>query len=262
MKSIGVNLFSLRTLIKTEDGLRDTLSALKEMGYNCAQFSGAPFNAPVIKRASEAAGVPIVLTHVPLSDIISRTEALMEEHASFGCKYIGLGTLPREKITDEKEIKKIIEDIGLAAERMKAAGFTLFFHNHHTDCYKYGGETVLDYMIRTCPDLHFTLDTYWLQYGGLSVTDYIGKLSGRIECVHLKDFKIEATLKDDGAASFTPIYAPVGEGNLDFGSYYPLMKAAGVEHYLVEQDNAVSFPDPLDEVRRSVSYIKEHFTNG
>ena len=262
MKSIGINLFSLRTLIKTEEGLRDTLSALRDMGYSCAQFSGAPFDAPVIKRASEAAGMPIVLTHVPLEDIIGRTDALMEEHASFGCKYIGLGSLPRDKITDEGEIKKTIEALGIAAEKMKKSGFALFFHNHHTDCYRHGGETVLDYMIRTCPALHFTLDTYWLQYGGLSVADYIKKLAGRIECVHLKDLRIDAAKKEDGTTVFTPTYAPVGEGNLDFAAYYPLMKAAGVRHYLVEQDNAVSFPDPLDEVRRSASYIKEHFTNG
>ena len=261
MKSIGVNLFSLRTMIKTEDGLRSTLAALKDMGYDCAQFSGAPFNAPAIKRASEDAGLPIVLTHVPLADILQRTDALMEEHASFGCKYIGLGTLPRDKITDEMEIKRIIEAVGLAAERVRAQGFTLCFHNHHTDCYKHGGERVLDYMIRTCPALHFTLDTYWLQYGGLSVADYIKKLSGRIECVHLKDYKIIATPKESGEPSFSPIYAPVGEGNLDFGAYYPLMKAAGARHYLVEQDNAVSFPDPLDEVRRSIGYIKKNFAN-
>ena len=259
MKSVGVNLFSLRNLIKTEDGLRETLSALKEMGYNCAQFSGAPFDAPVIKRASEAAGVPIVLTHVPLSDILERTEALMEEHASFGCKYIGLGSLPRDIITDEVRVKSTIEALEGAAEKMAAGGFSFFFHNHHTDCYKHGGETIIDYMIRTCPHFNFTLDTYWLQFGGLSVTDYIKKLSGRIACVHLKDYKITASQNDDGSVSFSPIYAPVGEGNLDFGSYYPLMKAAEVEHYLVEQDNAASFPDPLDEVRRSILYIKENF---
>ena len=259
MKSVGVNLYSLRTLIKTEDGLRETLSALREMGYNCAQFSGAPFDAAAIKRASEASGVPIVLTHVPLSDILERTEELMDEHASFGCKYIGLGALPRDIITDEVKVKSTIEALEGAAERMAARGFSFFFHNHHTDCYKHGGETVLDYMIRTCPHFNFTLDTYWLQFGGLSVADYIKKLSGRIACVHLKDYKMTASVNDGGSLTFSPIYAPVGEGNLDFGSYYPLMKAAGVEHYLVEQDNATSFPDPLDEVRRSILYIKENF---
>ena len=262
MRSIGVNLFSLRSLIATEDGLGETLTALKAMGYNCAQFSGAPFNAEVIKRASEAAGVPIVITHVPLADILNRTDALMEEHASFGCKYIGLGTLPRESITDERMTKDTIERLERAAERMSAQGFRFFYHNHHTDCYKHGGETVLDYMIRTCPHFNFLLDTYWLQFGGLSVADYIKKLSGRIACVHLKDYRIKAEQKDDGSFAFSPIYAPVGEGNLDFASYYPLFRAAGVEHYLVEQDNAVSFPDPLDELRRSALYIKENFANG
>lgn len=262
MRSVGVNLYSLRTLIKTEAGLTETLAALADMGYSCAQFSGAPFDAPMIKRASEAAGVPIVLTHVPFADITERTEALMEEHASFGCRYIGLGGLSRDVITDEYRLKSAIEALGAASERMARAGFRLFFHNHHTDCYKYGGETVLDYIARTCPEMSFTLDTYWLQYGGLSVTDYIKKLSGRIACVHLKDYKIVADKKEDGSTVFAPTFAPVGEGNLDFHSYYPLMRAAGVQHYLIEQDNAVSFPDPKDEVRRSINYIKENFCNG
>lgn len=259
MKSIGVNLYSLRTLIKTEEGLTETLTALGEMGYNCAQFSGAPFDAAVIKRASERSGVPILLTHVPLDDILERTEWLMEEHASFGTRAIGLGSLPRDVIPDEAKIKHLVDRLGRAAERMEASGFRLYFHNHHQDCYKHGGETLLDYMIRNCPALHFTLDTYWLQFGGLSVTDYIKKLSGRIAFVHLKDMKIVATQNENGSYTYAPTYAPVGEGNLDFASYYPLMRAAGVEHYLVEQDNAVSFPDPLDEVRRSINYIRRNF---
>ena len=48
MKNIGVNLFSLRTLVKDEAGLTATLTALGEMGYTCAQFSGAPFDADII----------------------------------------------------------------------------------------------------------------------------------------------------------------------------------------------------------------------
>lgn len=259
MKNVGVNLFSLRTLIKTEEGLTDTLSALGSMGYNCAQFSGAPFDAGVIKRASEASGVPIVLTHVPLNDIINRTEWLMEEHASFGCKRIGLGSLPREILTDECKTKSTIESLAKAAEVMKGSGFSFFYHNHHTDCYRHSGVTVLDYMIDNCPDVRFTLDVYWLQYGGLSVKDYIKKLSGRIDCVHLKDYKIIADTSECGKVDFRPVFAPVGEGNLDFAGYYPLMRESGVKYYLVEQDNAVAFPDPLDEVRRSVEYIRSNF---
>ena len=259
MKNVGVNLFSLRTLIATEEGLTSTLRALGEMGYNCAQYSGAPFRPDVIKRASEMSGIPIVLTHVPLSDIVGHTEALMEEHASFGCKRIGLGSFPRDVLLNERATKSTIEELAKASEVMKKAGFSLFFHNHHTDCYRHSGVTVLDYMIDNCPDISFTLDTYWLQFGGLSVKDYIKKLSGRIDCVHLKDYKMIANTTEDGRIEFKPTFAPVGEGNLDFAGYYPLMHEAGVKYYLVEQDNAVNFPDPLGEVRRSVEYIRRNF---
>ena len=259
MKNVGVNLYSLRTLISDERGLTDTLCTLSEIGYNCAQFSGAAFDAPMIKRASEASGVPIILTHVPLVEIVERPMELMEAHATFGCKYIGLGALPHDVLLDYEKFKGVAEKLERSAELMKKNGFALFFHNHHTDCYQHCGVRVLDYLIDKCPSLNFTLDTYWLQYGGLSVTDYIKKLSGRIACVHLKDLKIISRVSEEGKTSFAPIYAPVGEGNLDFGSYYPLMKAAGVEYYLVEQDNAVSFPDPIDEVRRSYNYIRRNF---
>lgn len=246
-------------MISTEDGLTRTLAALGEMGYSCAQYSGAPFNPDAIRRASAATGIPIILTHVPFDDIVNRTEELMEEHAGFGCTRIGLSTLNRSIITDESAVKSAIHSLARAAEKMKREGFTLCFHNHHTDCYRHGDKTILDYMIESCPDISFTLDTYWLQYGGLCVKDYIKKLSGRIEAVHLKDYKITAKADESGRVVFLPTFAPVGEGNLDFAGYYPLMREAGVKYYLVEQDNAVSFPEPLGELKRSIEYIKKYF---
>lgn len=256
MSGIGVNLFSLRTMIKTETDFLKTAIALRDMGYDCMQFSGAPFDAEMICRVCRTSGVSVPLTHVPLDRILDDTDRLMSEHDSFGCHNIGLGTLPRERLTDEKQTKETIGRLAVVAEKMAKGGFRLFYHNHHTDCYRYGGVTILDYMIENAPAMCFTLDTYWLQYGGLDVVDYITRLSGRIECVHLKDYKIVAKTGEDGGVSFLPKYAPVGEGNLDFKRIIPAMKAAGTKYFLVEQDDAVSYPDPLDEVKRSIDYIK------
>ena len=77
--------------------------------------------------------------------------------------------------------------------------------------------------------------------------------------MHLKDYKITAKADESGRVVFLPTFAPVGEGNLDFAGYYPLMREAGVKYYLVEQDNAVSFPEPLGELKRSIEYIKKYF---
>ena len=255
MRGIGVNLFSLRTMIKTEDDFLATSVALREMGYDCVQFSGAPFDAEMIKRVSEKSGIRTVVTHVPYDRILNDTDRLMSEHESFGCYNIGLGSLPREIIPDESACLSAIEALGKVAEKMAERGFKFFYHNHHTDCYRIGEKTILDRLIDISPKMNFILDTYWLQYGGLDVIDYTRRLSGRIECVHLKDYKIIAKTSEDGQVTFAPIYAPVGSGNLDFKRIIPVMRESGTKYLLVEQDNAVSFPNPLDEVKSSIDYL-------
>ena len=253
--NLGVNLFSLRTLIKDEAGLTDTLYKLGEMGYGCAQYSGAPFDSERIARASRTSGLPITLTHVPFVDIIERPEWLMSEHAKFNCRNIGLGTLPRDMFGDKDRVYAAVEGLARSAEVMKKGGYTLYYHNHHSDCVRFDGEVLLDRMMRECADMSFTLDVYWLQYGGLSVSEYIEKLKGRIGCVHLKDYRIE--IRDgENEPRFVPNFAPVGDGNMNFPDIIGRMREAGTEYYFVEQDNAVSYPLPLAEVKRSIDYLR------
>ena len=78
MKEIGLNLYSLRTLIPDEAGLRDTATKLREMGYTFLQYSGGPYDPDILARVSKDCGMPFVLTHVPVDRIINDTEALME----------------------------------------------------------------------------------------------------------------------------------------------------------------------------------------
>ena len=255
MLDTGLNLYSVRNLIQNEADLLKTTLALKDMGYKYLQYSGAPFDHEAIKRVSEKTGVPFVLTHVPMDRIIGDTEKLMEEHAAFGCHNIGLGAMPAKIITDEDAMKETVEKLERAGETMAHSGFKFFYHNHHMEFFKHNGETVFDYIVKTAPHINFTLDTYWVQYGGGNLYDVIEKLDGRIECVHLKDYKIVRT----GDNSFAPQFAPVGDGNIDFDKVVALMKAKGTKYFLVEQDNAAEADDPLGQVKRSVEYIKKTF---
>ena len=257
MKEIGLNLYSLRTLISDEAGFLDTAIKLREMGYTFLQYSGGPYDHEMIARVSKESDLPVVLTHVPLDRIVSDTEALMEEHAVFGCKNIGLGAMGSSVLLDEKNCKETIEKLNAAGEKMQKNGFAFYYHNHHHEFYKYNGVTVFDYMLENAPYINFTFDTYWAQFGGVSVADYVEKLKGRIGCVHLKDYRIEAKTKDDGKPTVAPVFAPVGCGNIDFKSLVPKMLASGTEYFIVEQDNAVEFTSPLGEVKKSVDYIKK-----
>lgn len=254
----GLNLFSIRTQITGETEFFRAAEKLKAMGYSYLQYSGGPYDADMIARVSKESGLPVVLTHVPMNRILHETEALMEEHARFGCRNIGLGAMPPSIIVDADGFRRAVEELNCAGEKMAAAGFRFFYHHHHFEFYQHGGQTVLDYMIGNAPNVHFTLDTYWLQYGGVDILGAIRRLAGRIGCVHLKDYRIE-NKGENGGVSLAPVFAPVGDGTLPFERIIPAMQAAGTEYFLVEQDNAADFPDPFQPVERSIRYLKKEF---
>lgn len=249
----GINLYSIKNLIKGEENFLATAKKLKEMGYEYMQYSGGPFDPEMIARVSKESGMPVVLTHVSMDRIINDTDKLMEEHALFGCKNIGLGALDKEIILDEKKLKETIAKLNDAGKRMAEKGFKFFYHNHHMEFYKHNGQTVFDYIIENAPYINFTVDTYWLQNGGVDVVDFLDKLNGRIECVHLKDYAIKPSEK-----WFEPKYTYLGDGTMNFPKIVEKMKTLGVKYYLVEQDNASEFPNALELVENSIKYIKNN----
>ena len=56
----GLNLFSVRGMIRTEEDFLSTAIKLREAGYSYLQYSGAAFDAERIKRVSERSGLPVL----------------------------------------------------------------------------------------------------------------------------------------------------------------------------------------------------------
>ncbi|MBP5207840.1 MAG: TIM barrel protein [Clostridia bacterium] len=254
----GINLYSLRTLIGDEEGFLNTANELRRVGYSSIQYSGAPYDPERIGRVSRKSGLPVVLTHVPMDRILNDTDALMSEHESFGCRIIGLGAMPPATVADPEAFRRTVDALDRAGRYMKERGFEFSYHHHHFEMFRINGSTALGYMIENAPDINITVDTYWLQYGGADVISTIDRLSGRVKCIHLKDYRVNAAKNAEGAVSFAPGFAPVGEGVLDFAAITEHAKAAGTVHFLVEQDDAVNYPDPLAQVKSSIDYIKEN----
>ena len=116
-EGLGLNLFSIRNYLDTEEHFLEAAKALKEMGYSYIQFSGAPFDPQMIKRVIDATGLKVVLTHVPMDRILNDTEALMDEHASIGCYNIGLGMMPIDAMKDEALCRETIDKLNEAGAK-------------------------------------------------------------------------------------------------------------------------------------------------
>jgi len=252
----GLNLYSIRNCLKTEESYLQTMKDLAVMGYSYVQFSGRELDADLIRRGTEVSGLPVVLTHVPMERIIGDTDTLMAEHESFGCHNIGLGMMPLDILLDFDRSQQTLMELEKVAAYMEQRGFQFFYHHHQFEFFRQNGSSLFDRIVELAPHIHLTLDTYWLQYAGADVCDVIDRLAGRVECMHLKDYQI--ILKEGDKPKFEPIFAPVGEGNMNFAKIVEHARAAGTQYFLVEQDNAAVLSDGMEQVARSIRYIQNH----
>ncbi len=256
--NFGINLYSLRHQIETPDAFLETAKRLREMGYRSLQISGIPIDKELIRSVCEKCEMPAVLTHVPFDRIENDTAALVAEHERFGCRNVGLGMMKFRDLPEE-EIFARVAALEAAGKKLRSYGAKFFYHHHsHEFCKLSTGETIFDYILNNTEHVNITLDTYWLQHGGVSILDYIKRCEGRLECVHLKDF----LPRYDAEGKLKLSFAPVGEGNINWQAVIPTLLAAGATHFLVEQDDATSYPDPLGQAESSIRYLRTHFAKG
>ncbi len=242
----GLNLFSLRKNVSTKDGFFETCVKLKQMGYSYLQCSGMAISASEIKEVCDKTGFSVKLTHSPLKRILEDTDNLVREHDLLGCDYIGLGWIDISGVNDESSANKIIETLENAAVILKKKNKKFLYHNHNSEFIKIGSKSFYDMLIENTTDLGFIIDTYWVQAGGANILEYVDKLKRRIDCVHLKDYKVES-----GSARF----AAIGDGNINFQDVLSAMKKSEAKYYFVEQDDAETYADPFMEVKKSIDHL-------
>ena len=106
------------------------------------------------------------------------------------------------------------------------------------------GSTIWDILLATLPpEVELELDVYWASVGGRDPVAEIGAIADRVRLLHMKD----------RAAGPTPHDAPVGEGTLPMPAIVEAADAAGVEWFIVEQDEPA---EPLANIATSLRYLE------
>ncbi len=245
---IGVQFYTLRDYCKTPEELSASLKRVADIGYTTVQISGVcEFEPEWLKKELDKNGLECAITHWGYDEVKDEPLEVLEKHKKFGCKYIGLGSMPGG--VNEESLEKFIANYKDSARIIRENGGKMFYHNHHWEFSKCKDKkTILEKITEAFPanELGITLDTYWAQYGGADCVDVIEKLSGRIQCVHLKDMII---VGDEQRM------APIGDGNLNFKKIIAAAEKAGAEYLLVEQDNCYG-EDPFECLKRSYEYLK------
>ncbi|RYG34300.1 sugar phosphate isomerase/epimerase [bacterium] len=252
MNRLAVQMYTLRDLVKTRDGLQTALEIIHGIGYGGVQLSAVgcmdgdnPEVTPEdAKEMLDANGLVCVATHRPLKRLEERTDEEIAFHKTLGCEYVGIGGW-FEDTANPASWHTLLKRLDPILDRLKEAGLTFVYHNHSHEWIKNpeDGRAFIEMLIDD-PRIDILVDTYWVQHAGPDPSAFLRRLKGRVPVVHLKDKEVVA----EG-----PTFAPVGEGNLDWDSILAACADAGTEWYVVEQDTCRR--DPFDCLASSFEYL-------
>lgn len=243
---VGAQLYTVREHCKTLEGLSLSLRKIADMGYEYVQLSGTcAYDAAWLRDELKKNGLSCVITHTPAARLTGETENVIRDHRIFGCEHVGLGMWKLEMENLKESYEAFLTAYRPVMRAVRDAGLTFMYHNHDQEFAHLGQEPVLYRMARDTLSerMGFTLDTYWVQRGGEDPARCLENLSGRVPCIHLKDYGYGAKM------------LPVGEGNLNFDRVFDKAAKCGTRYMLVEQDDC-NGEDPFDCLSRSLSFLR------
>ena len=245
--AIGAQLYTLRSFLKSEVDIRDSLRRVRDMGYEAVQCSGlGPVEPEALRQITVEADLKIVATHTGFDRIRDEPEAVIAEHRLWGCRHVAIGGMPEEYLNAEG-FSRFAKDASVAARPLVDAGLTFSYHNHSFELERIGNRTGLQILAEDSdPDvLSFEVDTYWIQHGGGNPVTWLERLRDRMHIVHLKDLAMKGREQR---------FAEVGEGNLEWPAILTACHEAGIEWYLIEQDRCEH--DPFDSLKLSLDNLR------
>ena len=146
------------------------------------------------------------------------------------------------KLTDAQGVGELSGmDAGMLLEMAEAFGGSVLM--------KFEGKTMLDIIRENADLLGFELDVHWIHRGGCDPVSVIKDYAGKVELIHLKDYRIGLMGPDAFAAlgkgdfktfmgEFRNVvqFAEVGEGTLDMPAIIEASLECGAKQFFIEQD--------------------------
>ncbi len=139
---------------------------------------------------------------------------------------------PEERDTRADGWKRLGEALQKGAERAKAVGLKVAWHNHDFEFAKLDdGSRPLDHIFAAAgPDVGWEIDCAWVVRGGGDPATELKRHADRIQVIQPKDTAPPGTKEDDG-------WAAPGDGIIEWKALWPLMLKTKADIFTVEHDN-------------------------
>ena len=253
INQVAAQLFTLREHLKTPADIAASLKKVRAIGYEAVQISGmGPIAEEELVTILRDEGLTCCATHERGEKILNEPAAVAERLAKLNCQYTAYPFPGGYDLNDFAQVTALAKKLDAAGAVLRAAGKVLTYHNHNHEFIRHRGKPVLRHLYDlTSPEnLQAELDTYWIQAGGGDPADWCRHLQGRLPLLHLKDYAINAQAQ--------PVFAEIGNGNLNWPEIIPAAESAGCRWFIVEQD--VCPGDPFESLAISFRHLRDHLT--
>ncbi|MFC4243163.1 sugar phosphate isomerase/epimerase family protein [Gryllotalpicola reticulitermitis] len=235
---LSVQLYTVREAL--QEDLPGTLARLAELGLTQVEA----FNIVGLEGLGDA------LTAAGLTSPTAHQRFVAEEQEPIfeKAQALGVRTLIDPHIDDSRwqtadGVKRIADDLAAAADRAKAFGLAIGYHNHAFEFEtKIEGRPAYDLFAEIVPaSVFLELDTYWAAVGGSDPVELLGRLGDKVVALHVKDGPGTHENKDQVA---------VGSGSLPIRA---IIEAAPEALRVIELDD--SRDDRFQAVADSVAFL-------
>ncbi len=265
-KPIGIQIYTLGD--EAAKDIDATFARLAQIGYRDLELPGLLGKTPAaLKAAADRAGLRFSSIHLPLQgmpggsglSLVSDPQRIANDLGALGI-FQGVAPIapfpPNFRPQQGEDMKAAIGRSFAAAGKshwqrtaatlneraaaLKPFGIVVGYHNHNIEFAPVDGTTGWDVLVaETDPRLvHFEVDIGWVSAGGLDPVAFLRKHAGRCRWMHVKDVK--ASTQTNFVLGMDP--TEVGSGRLDWARILPAARAAGVEHFYLEQEPPFTMP--------------------
>jgi len=250
-KSFGFQVWTIREELNRD--FAATLRKMASMGYTememCSPLGYSesgfePLNhmsGAEMRKIVEGEGLRCTSSHYTMGELRDHLENRIEWASQLGMKQMVASTFWLPEGASVDDYRKAAQELNTIAEKTKAAGIQMGFHNHHMEFEKRGDELIYDALME-----EFDPDLVKMQFQvavvniGYQAADYFRKYPGRFLSAHLADWSAE---KEE--------QVPLGEGVVDWKDFFKAAKKGGVQNFFVEMDPA-TFPESAEYLQETM----------
>lgn len=258
----ALQLYTVDEELKAD--VEGTLKKVRAIGYREVETAGfGGYSAKAFRAALRNAGLSCSSSHF-FNFGSDDPSSIFEDAHDLGVHYVVSSGISR--FTDKgpgrammaDDFKAMADYFNGIGRRAKQAGLQFAYHNHNFEFRDLGqGKVGYDVFIEhTDADLvKLELDCGWMVAAGHSPVQYFHRYPNRYRMVHIKDFVKPASPSTSLAAQDVPRGAVLGTGYIHYRPILKAAKAAGVEHFYVEQEPPFIGMTALEAAARDYAYV-------